>query len=359
MGSRQQIQDIPNALRATLEKARTEYEAAARQVRWGDGPVYVSGTGSCAPLGMAAGYAFEVFLGWPVVARPVEVFETYALSLFRPRSVLLMIAAAGEWPEALELLRVARQRGSTLIVLTNTPNSPLAKAADQVLLVRAEGEGGVPGVTVCLHAALNYLALATAHLLKRHDPQWDNLGREFEQLPDKIDWVLTQLPTAVRPMAAELGSFPRLCIVGGGFYHFPAWQGARRLRVLAGVSAEGAEASGFSSELADLRRGEAVLFLSGSRSKVRKLAHRSASEVRARGARVLSITDNQDRELVERSDLGVMIPALMEAAGCTLSLALVEWLAVEAARAAKQPADSAPPSRQPQGLIPPERKHKA
>ena len=43
MGRRQQIQDIPIALRVTLEKARTEYEAVVRQVRWGDGPVYVTG----------------------------------------------------------------------------------------------------------------------------------------------------------------------------------------------------------------------------------------------------------------------------------------------------------------------------
>jgi len=337
MGSRQQIQDIPSALRVTLEKARTEYETAVRQVRWGDGPVYVSGTGSCAALGVAAGYAFEMFLGWPVVARPVEVLRTYALSLLRPRSVLVMISAGGEGAEAQELFRVARQRGSTLVVLTNAPDSSLAKIADQVLLVRAEGEGDVPSVTVCLHAALNYLALAAARLLKRHESPWDSLEREFERLPAQVDWVLTQLPVAVRSMAAEVIRFPRLRIVGGGFYHFPAWRAARRLRVLAGLSAEGMEASEFSSGLAGVRRDEAVLFLSGSRSKINKLTYRSAAQARVNGARVLSVTDSQDRELVERSDLGILIPALMEATGCTLSLSLVEWLAVEAARTVNQP----------------------
>jgi glucosamine--fructose-6-phosphate aminotransferase (isomerizing) len=335
MRSRQQIQDIPNALRVTLEKARSEYEAAVRQVRWGDGPVYVSGTGSCASLGMAAGYAFETFLGWPVVSRPVEILRSYALSLLRPRSVLVMIAAAGDWPDALELLRVARKHGSTLVVLTNTPDSPLAKIADQVLLVRAEGEGDVPATTVCLHAALNYLALAAARLLKRHESQWDSLEREFERLPAQVDWVLTQLPVAVRSMAAEVMRFPRLRIVGGGFYHFPAWRAARRLRVLAGLSAEGTEASEFSSGQGEVRHDDAVLFLSGSRAKINRITHRSAAEARVKGARVLSITDSQDRELVERSDLGIMVPTLMEAAGCTLSLSLVELLAVEAARAAK------------------------
>jgi glucosamine--fructose-6-phosphate aminotransferase (isomerizing) len=358
MGNRQQIQDIPSALRVTLDKARTEYETAVRQVRWGDGPVYVSGTGSCAALGVAAGYAFETFLGWPVVARPVEVLRNYALSLLRPRSVLVMISAGGEGGEAQELLRAARQRGATLVVLTNTPDSPLAKIADQVLLVRAEGEGDVPSVTVCLHAALNYLALAAAQLLKRHESPWDSLEREFELLPGQVDWVLTQLPVAVRSMAAEVRRFPHLRIVGGGFYHFPAWRAARRLRVLAGLPAEGREASEFSSGLADVRRDEAVLFLSGSRSKINRLTHRSAAQARVNGTRVLSVTDSQDRELVERSDLGILIPTLMEAAGCTLSLSLVEWLAVEAARTVSQPPASSQPPHDLGASNPPDKKRR-
>jgi glutamine---fructose-6-phosphate transaminase (isomerizing) len=358
MGSRQQIQDIPSALRVTLEKARTEYETAVRQVRWGDGPVYVSGTGSCAALGVAAGYAFEMFLGWPVVARPVEVLRSYALSLLRPRSVLVMISAGGEGAEAQELLRVARQRGSTLVVLTNAPDSSLAKIADQVLLVRAEGEGDVPSVTVCLHAALDYLALAAARLLKRHEAQWDSLEREFERLPAQVDWVLTQLPVVVRSMAAEVIRFPRLRIVGGGFLHFPACRAARRLRVLAGVPAEGMEASEFSSGLAGVRRDEAVLFLSSSRSKINKLTHRSAAQARVSGARVLSITDSQDQELVEGSDFGILIPALMEAAGCTLTLSLVEWLAVEAARTVSQPPASLQLPRDLGASNPPDKKRR-
>jgi glucosamine--fructose-6-phosphate aminotransferase (isomerizing) len=355
MGNRQQIQAIPGALRVTLEKAPGEYKTAIRQIRWGDGPIYVCGTRSCAALGLAAGYALEAFLGLPVVARPAEVLRNYTPSLLRPRPVLVMISAAGACAEAEELVRVLRRRASTLVLLTNTPDSSLAKLADQVLLVRAEGDGDVPAVVICLHAALNYLALEAARVLKRPEPQWDSLLREFEELPAQIDWVHTQLPVVVRAMAEELRRFPHGQIVGGGFYHFPARRAARRLRALAGLRAEGMEASEFSSELASLvRRDAAVLFLSGSRSKIKQLAHRSAAQVRGIGARVLSITDSNDRDLAEQSDLGLLIPALTEAAGCTLSLFLAEWLAAEAARAGKQPpvssrgrADEEPPGKGP------------
>lgn len=185
MGIQPQIQNIPGALQVTLEKARTEYESIVRQVRWGDGPVYVCGVGSCTGLGLAASYALEMFLGRPVVVRPAEVFATYGLPLLVTRSVLLMICAAEEAPEAQELAQVAHQRGATLLVLTNTADSPLAKMADHVVLVPAEGEGDVPSVSVCLHAALNFWALAAARLLKRHEPSWNRSGGNLPSFPPR------------------------------------------------------------------------------------------------------------------------------------------------------------------------------
>jgi len=336
MGNRQQIQEIPGALRMTLEKAHAEYGAVVRKVRWGDGPVYVCGGGDCAALGTAAGYAFEMFPGWPVVARPVEVFQNYGFSLLQPRSVLIMISTPGEWPEAQELARNALERGCTLVALANTPDSPLVKLADYVFLTRAEGDAESPTVTVCMHAALNFLAFQAMRALKKPKPWWDQVEKEFDQLPEKLDWVFTQLPSVVRSLAAEVTRFPRLSIVGGGFYHYPALQAGRRLRFLTSLQAEAMEASEFSSELPHFaRRDDAVLFLSGSHSKIKKLLHRCATQARLNGARVVSVTDSNDRDLAEGSDLGILIPSLTEAPASTLTLFMLEWLAMEASRATK------------------------
>ena len=155
-------------------------------------------------------------LGWPVVARPVEVFETYSLSLLRPRSVLVMISTAEETPEASRLAKLAHQRGCTLLLVTNAPESPLAKIADHVFMVRAEGDVDVPAVTVCLHAALNYLVFVVARLVKRHEGQGDSLAREFEQLPTHLDWVLTQLSQSRRVRWPRKSSCIPASAGGGG-----------------------------------------------------------------------------------------------------------------------------------------------
>ena len=346
MINRQHIQSIPNLLQVTLEKARAEYESLARQVRWGEGPIYVCGAGNSAALAAAASYVFEPMLGWPVVMRPMEVFETYALPLLRPRSVLVMISTAEETPEASRLAKLVHQRGCTLLLVTNAPESPLAKIADHVFMVTVEGDSDVPAVTVCLHAALNYLVLVVARLLKRHEGRGDSLAREFEQLPAHLEWVLTQLSKGVRSMAAEIVLHPRLQVVGGGCHRFPAWRAARSLRASTRLAAEGWETSEFINGGAGPERTDhAVLVLSGSRCMLKGLAHQSAAQARTHGARVLSITDSQDRELAEQSDLGILVPVLMEQTASTLSLCLGEWLAMEAGRLAVE--SPAPPRTSP------------
>jgi len=341
MTNRQQIQEIPGALRITLEKAHAEYGAVARKVRWGDGPIYVCGAGDCAALGLAAGYALEYFLGLPVVARPVEVFQSYARSLLQPRSVLLMIAAKGDWPEAQELAIDATERGCMLVALANIPDSPLVKLADHVFLTRAEGDMESPSVTVCMHAAINFLAFEAMRALKKPKAWWDLVQTDYDQLPEKLEWVSTQLASVVRSVAAEVARVPRLRIVGGGFYHYPARQAARRMRFMAGLPVEGIEATEFWRGLSHLaRHDDAILLLSGSQSKIKKLLQRSAAQARVNGARVLSLTDSNDRDLTEGSDLGILIPSLIEAPASTLTMFMLEWLAVEAHRATKQPTAS-------------------
>jgi hypothetical protein len=52
---------------------------------------------------------------------------------------------------------------------------------------------------------------------------------------------------------------------------------------------------------------------------------------------VFSLTDSNDRELAEGSDLAILIPSLLEAPGSTLTVFMLEWLAWEAQRARPQP----------------------
>lgn len=341
MKNRTGIQEIPGALRVTLEHARAEYGATARNVRWGDGPIYVCARRECSGWGQAAAYAFESLLGWPVVARPVEVLQSYGLPLLRPRAILLLISSGEEWPETLELANLARRRGCTVIGLTHSSDHALSNAVDHSFMIRAEVGLDSRAMTACLHAALNFLAFEVARALKRPEPYWQTMAEEFGSLPDKLEWVFIQLASVVDSVAAEVARLPRLRLVGGGFYDFPAREAARRMASPSGPQVEAVEATEFCNLSSHFERPlSATLFLSGSHSKLKKLVAHCAAQAQAHGAKVISLTDSNDRDLTRISDIGILIPSLFEVPGSTLSLFIMEWLSREMMRLRSHPSAS-------------------
>ncbi len=327
METRAKILEIPRLLRDTLEKGVREYEALTRAVRWGESPIYVCGCGASLPLSPAGAYMFEWLAGCPALARSAGAFEAYSVLALRARSVVLVISASGEDAESLETARMARSRGAVPLALTRSADSPLAKACEGVFLTRDEGPEDSAAAAVCQLAALSSIALTAARLLKRSDPGLDALEEDLRRLPEQMDWSFTQLRDALRSLAGELRKLGRFWLVGGGLYHPVVARMAWRLSALGEI--QGIEASDFlAGHISNLRRGEAVLFVSGSRLRAKRLLHVTADEVEAKGCRVFSMTDSNDRELVDRSEMAVLLPQVSEVGGSVLALALLEFMAV-------------------------------
>ena len=327
METRANILEIPRLLRDTLEKGAHEYETLIRRVRWGESPVYICGGGASLPLGAAGAYLFEWLAGWPALARSAQVFEAYSALALRARSVLLVISASGEDPELLETVRLARSRGAVPLALTRTADSPLAKACEGVFLTRDEGAEDSAAAAVCQLAALCRIALAAARLLKRSSSGVENLEEELKRLPEQIEWCFTQLRDALRSLAIELRALDRFWLVGGGLYHPVVVRMAWRFRASWEIPSVGTEASSFFyGPLPRLRRGEAALFVSGSRLRAKRLVREAAAQFKVNGGKLFSITDTNDRELVNRSEMAVLLPPASEVAGSVLALSLLELM---------------------------------
>jgi glucosamine--fructose-6-phosphate aminotransferase (isomerizing) len=333
MDTRATILEIPRLLRETLEKCVNQYEALIRQVRWGEAPIYICGCGTAWPVGMAGAYLFEWLAGWPALARSAKIFEAYTVFTVRPRSVLLVISASGEDPEALQTVRQARSRGAVPLALTRHPDGPLARACEGVFLTRDEGAEDSAAAAVCQLAALSSIALIAARVLKHSSAGLELLEDELKRLPGQLEWSFTQLSDALRSLAQELRTVDRFWLVGGGLYHPVVVRAAWRLSAFVGIHGEGIEVSQFCSDpLSHLRRGEVVMFVSGSRLRIKRVVHQAAAQIKVKGARLISLTDSNDRGLVDRSEIAILLPPLSEVGGSMLALALLELLTTQLAR---------------------------
>ncbi len=325
MDIRREVRDLPRAVKETLEKGRAPYEALARQTRWGEVPVYLIGSGPALAVARAGGYLFEWLLGWPAVVRSARAFQAYTASVLRPRSVLVAVAA-GEDTETLEAVRAGRTRGATILVVGTQPQGALSEAADGVFTV--EPAQGAVAEWVSLDVGMKLVALVAARALKRPHPQITAMEEDFAKLPEFLDLMVTQLDGAAESLAEPLAGREGLCLAGSGLYHPAALLAAHGFCTLAHKMAAGFEAAEFLEGPASaLSPRGALLVLSGSRCRARKIVAEAAARAAETKAPVLAISDSNDRELRDLVSTLAVIPQVTEPAGSTLALALAGWAA--------------------------------
>jgi glucosamine--fructose-6-phosphate aminotransferase (isomerizing) len=330
--TRQQFVNLPNALRETLEKGWREWGEVVRRTRWGEVPVYLIGSGASFSVGLAGAYAFEGLLGWPATVRTPEEFQAYSQSALRPRSILIVISWEGS-AKLLELVRAAKARGATVLALARDGQSPLAKTVDGVFLVRG-GEEPRDDFTagVCQLTAVHCLALVAAQVLRRPSPQLEMLESELRTLPERIKWVLTQLPDVVRSLAGELSGQRALSVVAGGLYYPAALLAASALCSLCGLRVRVFTCDEMEARPTEaLEPGEVLLALSGSRCRVKKPLHALIERLHRAGAKILAVTDHNEPEVSRRAALAVLLPNLSESVGSIVALTFLDWTAYHVA----------------------------
>jgi glutamine---fructose-6-phosphate transaminase (isomerizing) len=332
MVTKQEIVNLPRALADTLEKGRPEYEAVLRRTRWGEGAVYLLGDGAARSASLTGVHAFETLPGWSAVARSPAAFAAYSMTLLRPGLVVIAISPSGESSPVSEVARSARERGATLLILTNKPESPVAGIASGVFRLRTESEGS--GAGVCEQAAMSYLGLSAARVFRKHQAQFEVMAEEFRRLPEVIEWMLHQMSDAVTSVVSELATSRRVYVIGGGFYHPSALQAEHLFREVGlCVQALDPAESGFVDRP---DRDSVVLVISSSRCRVKNGIQAALKRIRDSGVRILSITDSNDRDLNGISALAMQLPNLTEMVGAVAASFLIHCVAYQMACRTRQ-----------------------
>jgi len=332
MVAKQEIVNLPRTLADTLEKGQPEYEVVLRRIRWGEGPIYLLGGGTSWSASLAGVHAFETLPGWPAVARSPAGFAAYSMALLRPGLVVIAVSPPIESSPVWEVARRAKTRGATLLILTNKPESPLAEMAGGVLRLRTDSEGS--GAGVCEQAAMSYLALIAARIFRKHQPQFEVLAEEFQKLPGETEWILHQMSDAVSSFASELVVVRKVYVLGGGFYYPSAVHAEHLFRGL-GSRARALDPAE-SGSLDRLDRDSVLLAISGSRCRVKNVIHEALKRIGHSGVKILSITDSNDRELVEISARAMLVPNFTEMVGAVVSSVLIHCVAHQMACRARR-----------------------
>ncbi len=281
---RAEIGEQPDVLARLLVREganvrRIARDLARRDLRF----VLVAARGTSDNAARYAQYALGLTCRLPVALAGPSLVTLYGAPPRLKGALVVGISQSGRSPDVVETVASARREGSPTLAIVNDPESPLAKAAAEVIPLHAGVERSV-AATKTYTAQLLAVALLAAGLSgsRKHA---EGLGA----LPDAVDEALG-VEAAARRAASRLAPASRLVVLSRGLNYPTAHEIALKLKELALLEAEALSGADFRHgpiALAGPRLPAIVVSPPGSATDADLLA--LAEELRRRGSPVLPI----------------------------------------------------------------------
>ncbi len=256
---------------------------------------------------------------WAGIGVDVELASEYRYrdKVFGPGTYVVAISQSGETADTLSVVREMRSRGIATLAITNVRGSTLARECDAVFFTSAGPEVGVAATKTFTAQMLTLFMWAGYLGLAHENPDLrvrvKTLFDGFLKVPHALDPFLKSdhvWPKEVRRVARKLHGSKGFFFIGRGTSFPIALEGALKLKEIAYVHAEGYAGGELKhGPIAMLDPSMTVVVLC-PRDRWREKTLSNLQEVKARGARVMSVGFSSDSELRALSDEFLALPGV-------------------------------------------------
>ncbi len=244
----------------------------------------------------------------PVVAS--EFIDGYGV-LIDQDTVVLTVSQSGETADTLTAVRGAKDRGATILGVSNVMGSTLTRLSDVYIGQNSGPEMGVAATKTftAQFAVLIKIAVALAQKRKTlSQNELQMLERGFHQLPEWLSKSLSSQKEQVRRIVEKYSDRISFCFLGRGISVATALEGRLKLLELSYLPAiaypAGESKHGFISVVEE---GYPVIFIAPMDEAYSKIIG-NVMEMKARGAQVVSIVEEEDKQIAGLSDETITTP---------------------------------------------------
>jgi glucosamine--fructose-6-phosphate aminotransferase (isomerizing) len=203
----------------------------------------------------------------------------YKSRLFDPKTLIIAVSQSGQSAEVVRLIEINRGK-SSIIGITNTPDSPLAKRADAVILTRAGKEFSVSCKTY-LTALMALIWLGD--IVCERDLQ--HTRRELKIACPAVEDYLAPWKRHVQDLAQLLEGIRHMFLVGRGPSLAAVGTGALIVKESDHFHAEGMSSAAFRHGPFEMLSDETFVLVFAGASKTRDLNQRLFEDVRQQQGR--------------------------------------------------------------------------
>lgn len=249
---------------------------------------------------------------------PVEVEASseyiYRKTLTGKNTLVIGVSQSGETADTITAIRQAKAKGAHVLIITNRPDSTMAREADSLIPVNA-------GIEVSVAATKSYTAqLISFYLLALYIAEIKGVvepGRivkikeELIQLPQKVEAILTQ-KQEIEKCARVFANFKDFIYIARGINFPVALEGALKLKEISYINATGYPAGelkhGPIAMLDDTMPVVSILMDGVVYEKILS----NAEEAKARNARLIALTSSEDEKLEDLFEFILRVPKVDE-----------------------------------------------
>jgi glucosamine--fructose-6-phosphate aminotransferase (isomerizing) len=292
--------------------------------------VIVVACGTSYHAGLIGRYAIEQWARVPVEMDIASEYR-YRNPVVGPGDLVIGITQSGETADTLAAMRLARERGASVLAVTNVMGSQATRDADGVLFTRAGLEVSVAATKtfVCQATVMYLLGLRMAELRETLPAdELTHLVGEIKKLPHCIDTLLERVEEPVQRIAAAHCQSDFFLYLGRHIGLPVALEGALKLKEISYVATDAYAAGEMKhGPIALLNESTPVVCVATDSPVLEKVVS-NLQEVRARGAHVIAVATEGTEELLEHADEVIWVPRtdwMLEAVIAVIPLQLLAY----------------------------------
>jgi glucosamine--fructose-6-phosphate aminotransferase (isomerizing) len=275
--------------------------------------IIVLACGTAAYAGTVAKYAIEHWCRIPVEVELAHEFR-YRDPIIDDTTLIVSISQSGETMDTLMAVRYAKEQGARTLSICNTNGSTIPRESDAVLYLHAGPEIAVASTKAFLAmiAASYLLGLYLAQLRgMKFQGEIEDILADLHKIPAKIQEIL-DASDQIKDLARQMKDAPSVLFLGRHVGYPVAMEGALKLKELAYIHAEGFAAGELKhGPIALIEEGQPVFVVVPSprgRDSLHSKVVSNIQEVRARGARTISVAESDDEAVSSYSESVFRVP---------------------------------------------------
>ncbi|OGW59562.1 MAG: glutamine--fructose-6-phosphate aminotransferase [Nitrospirae bacterium RBG_16_64_22] len=298
--------------RYSLERGEVEIEgfmldeSAVRDLK----QVVIVACGTSWHAGLIARYWIEALARLPVTVDIASEFR-YRDPLIPPGTLFVGVTQSGETADTLAAQREARRRGARTVAICNVVGSTATREADAVVYTHAGPEIGVAS-TKAFTSQLAALFLLAVRLGRGRGTLTNDAARslleELIRIPHRMEEALAR-SGEIAALARRLAVSRDFLYLGRGINFPVALEGALKLKEISYIHAEGYPAGELKHGPIALIDEQVPVVVLAPHDAVYEKVLSNLEEVRARGGRIIAVTDRADESVRARAEAVLDVPA--------------------------------------------------